>query len=73
MILSEFGIKSTKICNRKIRGFDIFSFYIRGIDDFLIFKKIVGFIDINKNKKLTVKNFLLILNSMATHRLQVFH
>jgi intein/homing endonuclease len=52
MILSEFGIKSTKICNRKIRGFDIFSFYIRGIDDFLIFKKIVGFTDINKNKKL---------------------
>jgi len=51
-LLSEFGIKSTRICHRKLREFDLFSFYIRGIDNFLIFEKIIGFTDINKDKKL---------------------
>jgi hypothetical protein len=50
-VLSDFGIKTSKICKRKIREFDTFSFYIRGADNLSVFNKKIKFTDINKNKK----------------------
>lgn len=51
-ILATLNINTTRIYERKLRGFDIFSFYIRGINNLLYFKRKIGFSDINKNKKL---------------------
>lgn len=51
-VLAELTIKTTKIYERKIREFDIFSCYVRGKDNLLAFKKIIELTDPNKNRRL---------------------
>jgi len=51
-LLSEMGIKTTDILERKMRGFDIFSFYIRGHENLRLFNEQIGFSDASKSKKI---------------------
>tara|TARA_Y100000310_G_scaffold333304_1_gene410591 strand:+ start:2058 stop:3203 length:1146 start_codon:yes stop_codon:yes gene_type:complete len=51
-LLEGVGIKSTEILERKIRGFDVQSIYIRGAENLFNFKEQVGFSEPSKKKKL---------------------